>query len=261
MAHGFSATRELRLDAYAERFCAAGIGALLFDYRHFGASGGEPRQLLDIGRQQADYHAAIAFARGLGWVDPGRVAVFGSSFSGGHVIEVAAADPRVAAVVSQCPFTDGLATLPALGAASVARLTREGIIDVLRAVRSRPPHYVAAAGAPGTTAVMTTPDALGGMEALVPTESRWENRVAARITLRVGIYRPGLAAARVACPALYCLCDDDLLAPAERSATLAGRGPRAEVKRYPVGHFDIYLGEPWERAVSDQTEFLRRTLL
>jgi hypothetical protein len=47
MAHGFSGTKELRLPAYAERFCAAGIGVVLFDYRHFGASGGEPRQLLE----------------------------------------------------------------------------------------------------------------------------------------------------------------------------------------------------------------------
>jgi fermentation-respiration switch protein FrsA (DUF1100 family) len=90
MAHGFSATREQRLDAYAERFCAAGIGALLFDYRSFGASGGEPRQVLDIRAQQADYHAAIAYARSLDWVDGDRVAVFGSSFSGGHVLAVGA---------------------------------------------------------------------------------------------------------------------------------------------------------------------------
>ena len=60
MAHGFSGTKELRLPAYAERFCAAGIGVLLFDYRHFGASGGEPRELLDISRQHADFHSALA---------------------------------------------------------------------------------------------------------------------------------------------------------------------------------------------------------
>jgi hypothetical protein len=46
MAHDFSATKELRLPAYAERFCAAGIGVLLFDYRHFGASGGETSAFL-----------------------------------------------------------------------------------------------------------------------------------------------------------------------------------------------------------------------
>ena len=44
MAHGFTATREDRLPAYAERFAAAGMAVLLFDYRHFGDSTGEPRR-------------------------------------------------------------------------------------------------------------------------------------------------------------------------------------------------------------------------
>ena len=107
MAHGLSAVRDQRLPAYAERFAAAGLGVLLFDYRHFGASGGEPRQLLDIGRQLADWRAAVAYAR----ARFDRVALFGSSFAGGHVLAVGT-DPGIAAVVSQCPMTDGfLATL------------------------------------------------------------------------------------------------------------------------------------------------------
>lgn len=261
MAHGFSATRELRLDAYAERFCAAGLGALVFDYRHFGASAGEPRQLLSIPRQLADYHAAIAHTRALDWVDPDRVAVFGSSFSGGHVIAVAAEDQRLAAVVSQCPFTDALASLPKLGPANIARATVAGIRDLLHAATGRPPHYIPAVGAPGSFAVMTAPDALPGFEALIPVQTNWENRVAARIAVLIGTYRPGRLAAKVSCPALFCLCDTDSLAPAARSAKLVARAPRAEVKRYPVGHFDIYVGEPFERAVADQTEFLVGHLL
>ena len=63
----------------------------------------------------ADFHHALAYARDLDWVDPERVGLFGSSFSGGHVLAVGAADWRVAAIVSQCPFTDGLATLPRSG--------------------------------------------------------------------------------------------------------------------------------------------------
>jgi dienelactone hydrolase len=256
MAHGFSGTRELRLDAYAERFCAAGLGALVFDYRHFGASAGEPRQLLSVPRQHADYHAAIAHARALDWVDPDRIAVFGTSFSGGHVIAVAARDGRIAAIVSQCPFTDSLASLPKLGPANIARATVAGIRDLLRAATGRSPHYIPAVGAPGSFAVMTEPDALPGFQALIPAQTNWENRVAARIGVLIGTYRPGRLAPNVSCPALFCLCDTDSLAPADRSARLVARAPRAEVKHYPVGHFDIYIGEPWEQAVSDQTEFL-----
>lgn len=115
MAHGFGALKEGRLDAFAERFAAAGMAALVFDYRHFGTSTGEPRGLMHMDRQHDDWQAAVAHARTLERVDPERIALWGSSNSGGHVIWVAARDPRIAAVVSQVPHTDGLATMGAAG--------------------------------------------------------------------------------------------------------------------------------------------------
>lgn len=261
MAHGFSGTRELRLDAYAERFAAEGLAALVFDYRHFGASPGEPRQLVDIKSQHRDYQCALAYARGLDWVDGDRVALFGSSFSGGHVLAVGAQDRRLAAIVSQCPFTDGLATLPKLGALNALKATAAGLRDQLGALIGRPPYYIPAVEEPGSFAVMTTPDSKPGFEALLPTETRWENRVAARIVLRVATYRPGLRAKSIACPVLACVCDTDTLAPAKRTVSLVSKAPRAEIKRYPTGHFDIYVGDWFERVVADQIDFLRRQLL
>jgi dienelactone hydrolase len=262
MAHGFSGTKEMRLPAYAERFCAAGIGVLLFDYRHFGASGGEPRQLLDISRQHADFRSALAYARDLDWVDPERVGLFGSSFSGGHVLAVGAVDRRVAAIVSQCPFTDGLATLRALGLKTVMQATVAGLRDQLTALRRGEPYYIPAAAPPGSLGIMTTDDSLPGMTTIAEqsVDAHWDNRVTARIMLRAPMYRPGLKAAKLPCPALFCITDQDSLAPAEQTAKLAARGPQNEIKRYPIGHFDIYVGEDWERAVADQTEFLVRTL-
>jgi pimeloyl-ACP methyl ester carboxylesterase len=260
MAHGFSGTRELRLDAYAQRFCDAGLAALVFDYRHFGASAGQPRQLLDIRKQQDDFRAAVGYARALDWVDSERVALFGTSFSGGHVLAVAARDQRIAALVSQCPFTDGLASLPRMGSVNIAKATVAGLRDQLAALVGRPARYIPAVGAPGSFAVMTTPDAQPGFEALRPSDSRWENRVAARIALRVALYRPGRLAAQVGCPALFCVCDGDAVAPATATLKYARAAPQGEIKRYPVGHFDIYVGDAWERAVADQTEFLSRCL-
>jgi pimeloyl-ACP methyl ester carboxylesterase len=128
-------------------------------------------------------------------------------------------------------------------------------------VLGRPPHYMPAIGDPGTFAAMTTPDSKPGFEALLPAETRWENRVAARIVLRIATYRPGRAAAQIGCPVLASVCDKDTLAPAERTVKLVSLAPRAEIKRYPVGHFDIYVGDAWERAVADQTDFLRRHLV
>jgi fermentation-respiration switch protein FrsA (DUF1100 family) len=260
MAHGFSATRDQRLDAYAERFRTAGLGVLLFDYRHFGASGGEPRQLLDIGRQQADFRAAVAYARAIDWVDPARVTLFGSSFSGGHVLVVAARDAQIAAVVAQCPFTDGLASLPKLGAKNIALATIAGVRDQLGALLGRPPRYIPAVGPPGTFAVMSSPDAEPGFSALTPAQTDWVNRVAARVALRVGVYRPGRVVARVGCPILFCVCDRDAITPAGPTLKYAATARSGEVRRYPVGHFEIYVGEPFEHAVADQVEFLRRTL-
>ncbi len=260
MAHGFSATRELRLDAYAERFSAAGLAALVFDYRHFGASPGEPRQLLDIAKQHEDYRFAVQYARALSWVDSDRVALFGTSFSGGHVLAVAAQDSRIAAVIAQCPFTDGLASLPKMGLANIVKATLAGLGDQLGALAGRPAHYIPAVGPPGSFAVMTAPDAQPGFEALLPPDTRWENRVAARVALRVAGYRPGRSAAKLACPALFCICDADSVAPAEATVKFARSARRGEIKRYPVGHFEIYIGAAWERAVADQTDFLSRHL-
>src|ERR1700736_1726676 len=121
LGHGLGATREFGLEPYAQRFVDAGIAALVFTYRHFGDSGGRPRQLLDIKHQLADWAAALAYARSLDGIDRERIALWGTSFGGGHVIEAAARDGAVAAVVSQCPFTDGLAASRAASPRSLAR--------------------------------------------------------------------------------------------------------------------------------------------
>src|SRR5450759_2826878 len=79
MGHGFGAVRELRLDAYAERFAEAGYAVLVFDYRHFGASSGEPRELLDLSRQHEDWRSALVYARSLDWIEGSQVIAWGSS--------------------------------------------------------------------------------------------------------------------------------------------------------------------------------------
>jgi pimeloyl-ACP methyl ester carboxylesterase len=238
----------------------AGIAALVFTYRHFGDSDGMPRQLLDIERQLEDWSAALAFARGFQGIDTTRIALWGSSFGGGHVIEAARRDGDVAAVVSQCPFTDGLASLGAAGARSVARLTVLALRDEWARVRGKPPVMIPLVGRPGSTALMTSPDSEAGYGALIPPGMVFADKVAARIVNRVPLYRPGRSARNVSAPILFCICDDDAVAPAETAARYARTAPRGEVKRYPIGHFDIYVGEPFERAVRDQTEFLVRHL-
>jgi dienelactone hydrolase len=261
LGHGFSAVRDQRLGAFAERFAGAGLAALVFDYRHFGDSEGQPRQLLDIQRQLGDWRAAVAYARRLDGVDPARIAVWGSSFGGGHAMALAAEDTSLAAAVSQVAFADGLVTLPSLGLRHVLWLTREGLLDQARALRGRPPRLIPAAGPVGSRSVMNTAQSSVGMHGITPPGSTWRNEVAARIALQVGLYRPARKAKNIRCPILFCVADNDDLTAPELVLKASTQAPRAEVKRYPIGHFDIYTGEAFERAVADQTEFLGRHLL
>jgi uncharacterized protein len=257
MAHGFSATRDDGLPAYAEAFRDAGFAVVLFDYRHFGASTGEPRQLLDIGRQHDDYRAVVAWARRLDGIDPDRIVLWGSSFSGGHVLAVAAGDPRIAAVISQAPFTDAIPTLMKVPPKNAARLAVLGLRDQVRGWRGRPPYLAPAVGEPGTLAAMTAPDAKPGFEAIVPPESLWRNEFTARLMLRFPFYRPGLKTAQLNMPLLVCVCENDTTTPPGSSIKAAERAPRGELRRYPYGHFAIY-SDPKVKA--DQVDFLRRVV-
>ena len=193
LAHGFGGTVDSGLMPFAERFAAAGVDALAFDYRHFGTSDGQPRQLLSIFGQLEDYAAAIAFARSLDGVDPDRIVLWGSSYSGGHVVAAAVADGRVAAVISEVPAMDGVATLLNLaryaGVGQIARLVLAGARDLLGSLRGRAPVLVALVGEPDSVAFMTSPDAEPGCRAIAGPS--WRNEVAARIALGAAHIAPG----------------------------------------------------------------------
>ncbi|RJF88623.1 alpha/beta fold hydrolase [Oleomonas cavernae] len=261
LGHGLGAVREMRLDAFSERFAAAGIATLAFTYRFFGDSGGTPRQLMSVTRQLADWEAALDFAKGCPDVDGRRIAVWGSSFGGGHAITVASRHPELAAAVSQCPFTDGLASASALGVRETMRMVPVVLRDFAAKFLGRAPVMVPIAAAPGQPALMNAHDALPGYQALVPKGVKFVNHVTARVIPEIATYRPGRAAAKVAIPILFCVSTTDTVTPPDQTIALARRAPRGEIKLYAAGHFDFYLGEAFEQLVADQTQFLSRHLL
>lgn len=256
MGHGLGATREMGLAPYAERFAAAGLAVLVFTYRHLGDSGGQPRQVLSMAEQLADWDAALAYATALPEVDASRVAVWGSSLGGGHAMAVAARHPELRAAVAQCPFTDGIASARALGVRE--SLTLFGFVarDVLAAARRKEPVCVPIAAPPGQPGLMTAPDALPGMLALLPENYQWVNRAAARSVLSLLRYRPGRAAKRIAAPVLICISATDSVAPPGPTERYARQAPRGDVRLYAAGHFDFYLGDAYQQLVADQTKFL-----
>ncbi|MFC9968894.1 alpha/beta hydrolase [Nocardia ignorata] len=315
MGHGLGAVREMRLEAFAERFAANGWSVLVFDYRHLGASGGQPRQLLDIDRQLADWRAAVDFARTLSEVDVERIALWGTSFGGGHVLQVGSGNPQVAAIVAQCPFTDGPASLISrlrTGPLSAVALMAAGILDTACSWLGIKPILMPMAGTSWMPAFVASPDAIAGASALLPPGTRlsrrtsallrrlssvrarlsqnieltiaderepvttvgrdsiWgvlrgpdnnfdaANALAARLVLRLPLYRPGRAMARSGVPTLLCVCDNDAAAPAETTKLRARGLAHVHVETYPCDHFDIYLGTYFEDAVRDQIDFLTK---
>jgi pimeloyl-ACP methyl ester carboxylesterase len=252
MAHGHSGTRRDGLGPFAERFAAAGIAALLFDHRGFGDSGGEP-DLFQPARQLEDWRAAIAFARALPGIDPARVATFGSSIGGGNALAAAAADPRIAAAVSQVPFIDIVTQSHRSSPAVAARM-------LLAAARGR---HLPAVGQPHEAAPINAPHAEAGWRHVVATgeDSRWRNRVSARWLLGRP-FRPARHAATLHCPWLACVGEADRVARPGPAIAAVRRAPHGELRTYPgVDHFDIYDGPEHEAVVADQLAFLRRHLI
>jgi pimeloyl-ACP methyl ester carboxylesterase len=261
MAHGFAAERTFRLPAYAEKFVERGLAVFLFDYRNFGGSDGEPRNLVNPWRHVQDWQAAIAHVRGLSSVQTEKIALWGSSFSGGHVTVVAAKDPGISAIVSQVPFVDGLSTLDTLGAAQALKATVAGFRDLGRMLTFRSPYCVPVVADPNEFGAMNKPDSKPGYLAIVPEDSTWKNACPARIMLAFSLYRPISFASRVKCPAFVLLAETDSLIPAEAVEKFASRLPRAEVARVPLGHFDVYVGEAFEETVKLEADFLEKHLL
>jgi uncharacterized protein len=265
MAGGFAVTKEPATDLFARRLHEAGFGVLAFDYRRLGESGGAPRQIVRTGEQLADWQAAIEHAATLPGVDPAKLAVWGFSASGGHVFRVAASNPQLAAAIAQTPNAGGPAASRAAlrhqTTVGMLRVTARGLLDAIGGVFGRPPLLVPLGGAPGTVAVLTTPDVADTDRALDPDGryADWHQEVAARSVLRLSVYQPGRAAARIRCPLLVVVCDADQSAYPPAALQAARRAPNAEVVRLPGGHYAPFLAAH-EQAVEAEVGFLDRHL-
>ena len=260
MAHGFAMVRDARLAAYAERFAAAGYDVVVFDYRGFGDSAGEPRQWMDVPRQLEDWRAAIAFARDLDGVDPERIVLWGTSFSGGHVAALAAGDHRIAAVISQVPFSG-------LGGATGSRrlghqlaLVRAALADRIAGAMGRGPRYIPIVAEPPQFAAFDLRGARAQLGQLMDPGTTWQNRFTPRVLLQMGTYRPFEAAAEIRCPWLVVVCDPDTITPAQTAVDRSAPAPDVTVHHHPYAHFEVYRGEPFERMVADQVAFLGERL-
>lgn len=260
MAHGLAGIKEMRLDAYAERFANAGYHVLVFDYRHFGASAGEPRQLLSISGQHQDWKAAIAYARSRADVDPARIILWGSSLSGGHVVEVAAQDKEIAAVISQVPHMNGLTSGLAGGLYAGTRLTFHAVADRLGSAFGLKPHYVNAIAEPGQLGLMTAPGAISAYLKLLPAGKAVDQRVAARFVLDIMHYSPGRHLRKLTMPTLLQIATSDRTTPISAALRYARGAEMITLRKHNGDHFDPYVKPLFDTFITEQVDFLKQNI-
>lgn len=261
MAHGTTGTMDFALPAYAARFVEAGLAVLTFDYRHFGASDGQPRQLIRVPAQIEDLHAAVSFARSITAVDPTRIALWGTSLGAGHALTVASADPAISAVAAQLPFLGVDPRNDSPRSASVTmKLFARAIRDSIGGWLNRPPVMMKMLGLPGDVAVFSGDEDFEAMQTLAASAPTWRNELAARSLFSLMTYRPIKSARHVTAPVLFLVAEEDTAAStrlAERAAHLA---PAGELQHYPGNHFAAYGGSVFERMVSAETTFFTSRL-
>ncbi|MGB2920435.1 MAG: alpha/beta hydrolase [Mycobacterium sp.] len=250
---GFGGTKDTpSLIAAAEEFARHGYHAMTFDYRHFGLSDGEPRQLVDLDGQLDDIRAAISYARTR--PDTSGVVLWATSLGGGHVVSVAATGPQLTAVIAQIPFNGFPRRVRGRTMRATMRLLLAMLTDRVRGWFSCPPRYIAAVGGEGELAVMVGEEA---EQAVAAMDSRtWRNEVAPRALFGMMRYRPGDVAAQLEMPVLVAVGEFDRETEEVDAAPIADRAPHGVLRRYPLGHFDFYRPQNRERVLADQIRFL-----
>jgi fermentation-respiration switch protein FrsA (DUF1100 family) len=264
LAHGFSAVKEMYLDKYADAFVEAGFASVVYDNRGFGASDGEPRQEIDPWLQVRDYSDAITFARSLEQTNNEKIGIWGSSYSGGHVLVVAAIDRRVRCVVSQVPLISGWQNF--------RRLVRADFMAPLMAGLHADRDTRSAGGAPGMLPVVAqdpmAPSALPTAdsyqwftETAAGRAPAWRNEITLR-TIEYGFgYEPGAYIGLISpTPLMMIVALNDHLAVSDLAITAFERA--YEPKRLVLmrgAHFDAYV-EGFDQSAGPACEWFRTHL-
>jgi pimeloyl-ACP methyl ester carboxylesterase len=215
MAHGLGGTKDSGLAPFAEAFAASGLDVLVFDYRGFGDSAGNPRQTVSLDAQLEDYRSALAAAAALPGVDPQRLVLWGVSLAGGHVLRAAADRGDIAAVIAVVPMVDGVAAgvhaTKSHRPAELARATGLGIASKISAKTGRGSRMMPIVARPGEVGALTLPGALEDYLSIAgPT---WRNEIAAEVSLELGSRAPTKAAKNIGCPVLVQIADFDQSSP------------------------------------------------
>lgn len=265
MAHGFSAVKEMYLTNFAERFEEAGFVVLVFDYRFFGDSEGEPRGRLIPAEQHEDYKNAITWVSQRPEVDSERIGVWGSSYSGAHVLHLGAFDKRIKAVVSQAPLVEGWANAQRLMRPDVFA----GFLQMLAGDRVQ--RYTEGSGASvpvvapeGEPSALPTPESYEWFTKTGETVApNWRNEVSLESMEAFLEYNPAANIHLISpTPLLMIVAGNDTLTPTDLAVAAFERA--LEPKKLVItsgAHFDAYTEPGLSETAPPATEWFARRLM
>ncbi|MBV2235243.1 MAG: alpha/beta fold hydrolase [Sterolibacterium sp.] len=260
MGNGLATEWHFGTADFIRAFTAAGMATFNFDYRHFGASCGEPRQLVSFARQLDDWRAALAFLRTRAEINPARIALWGSSLGGGHALSLAAENSDLRAVVAQVPHLNSREALKAVPKWQLLRTLAHALRDKGRAWRGLSPHTLPVLAEPGELALLNKPGWKKHYLSLVPSTSAWRNAVPARSIFTAGNYNPIDVLDRLHMPVMIAYALADAAIPAVNVEIASQRIKEVVLLPFDDDHFGVYAG-PWhEEIVTQETEFLRNRL-
>ncbi len=246
MAHGYSAVKEMGLSKYAERFVDAGFVTLIFDYRYFGDSMGEPRGQLFPLEQQEDYRNAITWLSDHPHVDPHRIGIWGTSFSGGLVLYVGIFDKRVKAIVAQVPSTSNWETRRRNNKERFDKVSELYIQDRIERYRTGKIKYVKVVAPEGEPCVLSQAESYKFFMEANKLAPNWRNQITYESLEKQREFDPISLIHMIAPTSLLIIAAEyDELIPlkAPVSAYKHALEPKS-IKILPCSHFDIYT-EPW----------------
>ncbi|MBD2248225.1 alpha/beta fold hydrolase [Nostoc sp. FACHB-888] len=264
MAHGIGLIKEMGLPQFAEFFVQSRFVVSLFDYRYLGASEGEPRGQMLPTEQQEDYRNAINWTQLQSEVDPERIGLWGFSYSGGHVLHLAAFDPRVKVIVAQMPTVNAfLNSRRLVSPLELDELTKLLSQDRIKRYQTGEVSYFPLVAPPGQPSFLVTPDAFAWVESTKSaSEGRWKNRLTFESIEHCLYYEP-VPHLEAIFPTPLCLIvgEKDFLATAELTTSVYARA--MEPKSFTIlkgGHFDGFEGEGFEIASTTALKWFEKYL-
>jgi hypothetical protein len=253
MGHGFSCVKEQGLDRFARRFAEAGFVVLAFDYRFFGQSQGRPRGQLFPLEQIEDYRNAVSWLCAQPQVDPERIAAWGTSFSGGLVLHLAAFDRRIKAVAAQVPSVLTCDHFRAMDPDQDDAYARFLLQDRAARYATGAVNYLNVVAGLGEPCVLSGAECREAFLALGDSAPSWLNAVTVESLEKIQEFDPARFIHRIApTPLLVIAAEHDSLIPAELVARAFERaGQPKRMLMLPCRHFDVYGLEPWFSLAAD----------